>query len=150
MRDQSWFVRAAAEYHAGRPLALLFDYDGTLTPIVAHPNMAHLPDDTRVYCVESVFFLRLYWERHPEHRARLLELLQTRRLRLLGASLTTPDTVLAHPESVMRDYLLGQEWLRSIGCDAFPRTAYFPDNFGHSPALAAITREGMGAILAEA
>ena len=27
---------------AGRPLALLFDYDGTLTPIVRHPSLARL------------------------------------------------------------------------------------------------------------
>jgi len=31
----------------GRPLALLFDYDGTLTPLVAHPKLACLTAATR-------------------------------------------------------------------------------------------------------
>ena len=30
-----------------RPLVLLFDIDGTLAPIVAHPDDARIPDDTR-------------------------------------------------------------------------------------------------------
>ncbi|MBI3464340.1 MAG: trehalose-phosphatase [Planctomycetes bacterium] len=34
-------------YRAGRPLALLFDYDGTLTPIVDHPAHATLAAQTR-------------------------------------------------------------------------------------------------------
>ena len=39
--------RIAACRLAKRPLALLFDYDGTLVPIVPHPNLAILPDETR-------------------------------------------------------------------------------------------------------
>jgi hypothetical protein len=97
-------------------------------------------EPSRTFAVESVFFLKRYWERHPERRDALRALLDSGRLRLLGASLTTPDTLLPHPESVLRDYLLGQEWLRSIGCDVFPRVAYFPDNFGHSPALPSLMR----------
>ncbi len=34
-------------YHAGEKLALLFDYDGTLTPIVEHPWQAKLTPRTR-------------------------------------------------------------------------------------------------------
>ncbi len=97
-------------------------------------------EPTRVFAVESVFFLKRYWEAHPERRDELTALLASGRLRLIGASLTTPDTLLPHPESVLRDYLLGQEWLRAIGSDAFPRVAYFPDNFGHSPALPSLMR----------
>jgi trehalose-phosphatase len=42
-----WVGRVVTEYRAGRPLALLFDYDGTLTPVVAHPSLAALPPATR-------------------------------------------------------------------------------------------------------
>lgn len=42
-----WVGRAADAYHRGRPLALLFDFDGTLTPIVRHPSLAFLPPSTR-------------------------------------------------------------------------------------------------------
>ena len=34
--------RLTAAYHRGERLVLVFDYDGTLTPLVAHPSLAHL------------------------------------------------------------------------------------------------------------
>ena len=36
-----------AEQRHGRPLALFLDYDGTLTPVVARPELAVLPEDMR-------------------------------------------------------------------------------------------------------
>jgi trehalose 6-phosphate phosphatase len=39
--------RLLGAHRAGRPLALLFDYDGTLVPIVQHPALAKLPPGTR-------------------------------------------------------------------------------------------------------
>ena len=36
-----------AAYHSGEKLVLLFDYDGTLTPIVDHPWQAKLTPHTR-------------------------------------------------------------------------------------------------------
>jgi hypothetical protein len=126
--DTNW-LRTSEEYFTERIEPI---FDAIFKELRAEP--------TRVFAIESVFFLKLYWERHPERRDELLQLLEERRLRLLGASLTTPDTLLPHPESVLRDYLIGQEWLRSIGCSLFPRVAYFPDNFGHSPALPSLMR----------
>jgi trehalose-phosphatase len=34
--------KLAAAYHSGQRLALVFDYDGTLTPLADHPRLAHL------------------------------------------------------------------------------------------------------------
>jgi trehalose 6-phosphate phosphatase len=46
-QDTDWMDRIADEYvERRRPLALLFDYDGTLTPLVQHPSLARLPLDT--------------------------------------------------------------------------------------------------------
>jgi trehalose-phosphatase len=42
-----WCDSVAEQYHGGRPLALPFDYDGTLTPIVHHPSLARLCEQTR-------------------------------------------------------------------------------------------------------
>jgi trehalose-phosphatase len=39
--------KLAAAYHTGSRLALLFDYDGTLTPIVASPSLAALDQAMR-------------------------------------------------------------------------------------------------------
>jgi trehalose-phosphatase len=44
--------RLLAAYCAGRALALLFDYDGTLVPIVAHPALATLPAESRALLEE--------------------------------------------------------------------------------------------------
>lgn len=92
-------------------------------------------EPSRVFAVESVFFLRMYWERRPEHRELVRKLVAEGRLRLTGTGITTPDTLLPPEEAILRDYLLGQQWLRSVELDAMPRLAYLPDCFGHSPAL---------------
>jgi trehalose 6-phosphate phosphatase len=47
IHDDEWCEPVRAAYLAGRPLALLFDYDGTLTPIVAHPSLAVLDESLR-------------------------------------------------------------------------------------------------------
>ena len=47
MPAHAWATAVTAGYHAGRPLTLLFDYDGTLSPIAAHPALAVLPPATR-------------------------------------------------------------------------------------------------------
>jgi len=39
--------RLAAVYRRGQRLVLAFDYDGTLTPLVAHPSLAHLDPISR-------------------------------------------------------------------------------------------------------
>jgi hypothetical protein len=101
----------------------------------------------RVFSIESVFFLKLYWERRPHRREQLHRLLHGGRLRLLGASLTTPDTLLPNTETILRDYLLGQQWLHENAIALRPRVAYFPDNFGHSPALPTLMRAlGIGGV----
>ena len=97
-------------------------------------------DPRRVYSVECMFFLRLYWERHPEQHAAIRELVNARRLRLTGSGVTTADTLLPGPEAILRDLLLGQEWLRRNGMMQEPRLAYFTDSFGCSPALPSLLR----------
>ncbi|WP_458012283.1 glycoside hydrolase family 38 N-terminal domain-containing protein [Candidatus Solincola sp.] len=89
----------------------------------------------RVYSLESVFFLRLYWERNPENRETIREWVNSGRIRLSGSGINTPDTILPPLEALFRDYLHGQEWLRENGMVQEPRLAYLPDNFGNSPNL---------------
>lgn len=91
--DTNW-LRTSDEY-----------FDERLRPIFLAVLKALEQDPRRVYCVESVFFLKIFWERHPEERARLRTLTERRQLRVLTS-----------------------------------RTAYFPDNFGHSPHLPSLMR----------
>jgi hypothetical protein len=115
-------------------------FDARVAPIFVAVLAALEQDPKRVYCVESVFFLKLFWERRPEERGRLRALFDSRQLRILTSSFTTPDTLLPHIEAILRDFLLGQAWLRDHGLSTVPRTAYFPDNFGHSPHLPSLMR----------
>ena len=115
-------------------------FDERLRPIFSAILKALEQDPSRVYCIESVFFLKLFWERHPEEQERLRSLLERRQLRVLTSSFTTPDTLLPHPEAILRDFHLGQQWLHAQGLSSVPRTAYFPDNFGHSPHLPSLMR----------
>jgi hypothetical protein len=114
-----------------------------------------LSEPRRVYSVECVFFLRKYWERCPERHDDIRRLVNEGRLRLTSSGVTTPDTLLPGTEAILRDFLIGQDWLRANRMTQEPRVAYFADSFGHSPAvpsllnaagfdLAAITRiDGM-------
>lgn len=126
--DTNW-LRTSEEYFRDH-------IDGIFDAIFA----ALARDPRRVFAIESVFFLKLYWERRPHRRELLRELLTSRRLRLLSASITTPDTLLPPTESIVRDFLMGQAWLEDNDISLSPATAYFPDNFGHSPALPTLMR----------
>ena len=94
----------------------------------------------RRYSVECVFFLRMYWQRNPHNHERIRELMNTGRLWMTSSGVTTADTLLPGEEALLRDFLLGQEWLRSIGVNQEPRTAYFTDSFGCTPALPSLLR----------
>jgi hypothetical protein len=103
-------------------------------------------DERRVYSVECAFFLRMFLESRPSKRDAVVELVNQRRMRLMGSAVTTPDTIVPPTEAILRDYLLGQEWMRSLGMSQVPEVAYFPDSFGHSPALPSLLRAaGMNA-----
>jgi len=94
-----------------------------------------LREPRRVYSIECIFFLRLYWDRQPEQCETVRSLVNEGRLRLTSSGVTTADTLLPSAEAILRDLLLGQEWLRAQGMTPEPRLAYFTDSFGCSPAL---------------
>jgi len=97
-----------------------------------------LKEQKRIYSVECVFFLRMYWEQRPQQQNIIRTLVNEGRLRLTNSGVTTADTLLPDLEAILRDLLVGQEWLRANGMTQEPHVAYFPDSFGHSPALPSI------------
>lgn len=121
--DPNW-LQTSSEYFERfvRP-----NLDAALAELLAEPR--------RVYSVECLFFLRLYWEACPERRETVRSLVNSGRLRLTSSGVTTADTLLPRSEAILRDFLLGQEWLRANGMTPEPRLAYFPDSFGCSHAL---------------
>jgi len=115
-------------------------YQRRIQPILDRVVLELLAEPRRIFSIECLFFLRLYWQRRPEQREVLRDLLNAGRMRLTGTGITTPDTVLPDTEAILRNYLLGQEWLRRQGITVEPRLAYLPDGFGHTPALPSILR----------
>ncbi len=89
----------------------------------------------RIYSIECMFFLRMYWDRNPGQRESIRTYVNNGRLRLTSSGVTTADTLLPSTEAILRDFLLGQEWLRQNGMNQEPKLAYFSDSFGSSPAL---------------
>jgi hypothetical protein len=99
-----------------------------------------LKEPRRVYSIECVFFLRMYWDRRPEKQDAVRTLVNEGRLRLTSSGVTTADTLLPSAEAILRDLLIGQEWLRLNGMSQEPSLAHFPDSFGHSPALPSLLK----------
>lgn len=126
--DPNWLLRADQYFRCCVRPAL----DRVLDALEAQPR--------RVFSLECLFFVDRYWRARPEHRDRLRSLVNAGRLRFTGTGVTTPDTLLPDDEVLLRDLLLGQEWLRTRDLRAEPRLLYLPDSFGHSPCLPALLR----------
>ncbi len=101
---------------------------------------ALLREPRRVYSIECIFFLRMYWERRPEQQPVVRELINAGQLRLTSSGVTTTDTLLPSTEALLRDWLMGQEWLRANGMEQEPTLAYFTDSFGCTPNLPSLLR----------
>ncbi len=80
--DPNWLM-TSEEYFRFRVRRIL---DGALRELEAHPR--------RVFSIESVFFLKMYWEKRPEKRDAIRRLVNEGRFRLTGSGMTTPDTIL--------------------------------------------------------
>lgn len=64
------------------------------------------------------------------------------KLRIVGGGMTSPDNLLSHGETFIRDYLVGKTWMD--GTVGLPlRQAYLPDDFGHDSQLPVLL-EAMG------
>ncbi len=128
--DPNWLLSSDRYYRSCvRPTL-----DRALDVLAAEPR--------RVFSLECLFFVDLYWRDRPHRRPELLALVNEGRLRFTGCGVTTPDTLLPEDELLLRDLLVGQEWLRSRGMDQEPRLLYLPDSFGHSPGLPALLAAG--------
>jgi hypothetical protein len=110
-------------------------FDGFVRSNLDHAIEELQNEPRRVYSIECIFFLRLYWERCPTQQDIIRSLVNEGRLRLTSSGVTTADTLLPSAEAILRDLLIGQEWLRENGMIQEPKLAYFTDSFGCSPAL---------------
>jgi hypothetical protein len=92
----------------------------------------------------EIAFLRQYLDDNPAK----VGIFQEDRFCLLGGGITSPDNQVARSEVFIRNYLIGQEYLKSKGLEdnLFP-VVWVPDDFGHSPQLPVLAEAlGMKAI----
>ena len=88
--------------------------------------------NTYVYSICEMGFLRAFVDANPEKVAQLLSSFKT--LEILGGGITSPDNLLPHGEAFIRNYLIGNTWLKNtLGLTT--RQAWIPDDFGHDSQL---------------
>ncbi len=124
--DPNWLYTARTYYDR----FVRHNLDQAITALESEPR--------RVYSIECMFFLRMYWDERPDQRERIRTLVNTRRLRLTSSGVTTADTIVPSTEALLRDFEVGQVWLRANGMHPEPTLAYFTDSFGCTPALPSI------------
>src|SRR5271157_1630300 len=77
--DPNW-LHTSDEYFE---LRVRHTLDAALRLLEAEPR--------RIFSIECVFFLRMYWDRMPERRDELRDRINSGRIRLTGTAITTPD-----------------------------------------------------------
>lgn len=90
-----------AAYHSGEKLVLLFDYDGTLTPIVEHPWQAKLAPQTRELLAELAaqahVHVGVFSGRQLDELEQLIGLPQLSYCGVSGIEIRIDGTLLVHP-----------------------------------------------------
>lgn len=126
--DPNWMLTSKGYFH----LRVKRNLDQAIRELLREPR--------RVYSCECAFFVKMYWDNDSSCQDSVRDLLNSRRLRLMGSGVTTPDTIIPSEEALIRDYLIGQQWYLENGIDVEPDLAYFPDSFGHTPGMPALLR----------
>jgi alpha-mannosidase len=92
------------------------------------------------YSIAEVGYLQRFVDQDPQRLADLRALGAD--LRIVGGGITSPDNLLPHGESFIRDYLVGKTWVdATLGLPL--RAAWIPDDFGHDAQLP-VTLAAMG------
>lgn len=105
----------------------------------AHDLLAGSADYTYATC--EMGFLQAFGNAYPQL---LQEMVATGRLRIIGGGITSPDSLLSHGETFIRNFVVGLQWMQSVGLP-WTQCVWLPDDFGHDSQLPA-TLAAMGAI----
>ena len=101
--------------------------------IAAHLKAAVEDPDYR-FVLAEVDYLKPFRDAHPRERALLRRLIAEGRVEIVGGMYNEPNTNLTHPETTIRNAVLGMGYQRDV-LGAEPRTAWQLDVFGHDPAF---------------
>src|SRR5215470_15162082 len=130
--DWDW-LRTFSDYYE-------LQVDGIFQNAVALMTQFHAAPVHYYYSIAEIGYLQRFVSAHPE----LVESMHAvgGDLRIVGGGITSPDNLLPHGESFIRDYLVGKTWVdATLGLPL--RAAWIPDDFGHDAQLPA-TLAAMG------
>ena len=96
-------------------------------------------DENFRFNIESAAVLRTYLEKHPEKEGKIRELIACGRLDLPFTGDNIVDSNLVEGESLVRNFLYGWRYLKSLGHDG-GKMAYRRDAFGNSAQLPQILK----------
>lgn len=92
------------------------------------------------FVIEQAILLQEFWQKFPEHREKLKELVQQGRIEIAPGMYTVPDMNIPSGESLIRQILIGKRWIkRNLGVE--PRTAHIADSFGYHAQLPQIFKK---------
>jgi len=92
------------------------------------------------FLIEQVILLREFWERFPEHRAKLRELARQGRIEVAPGMFVMPDMNLINGESLISQIEVGRSWLEEkLGI--YPETCWIADCWGHHAQLPQILKK---------
>ena len=96
------------------------------------------------YSVCEMAFLRYFANTVPDSFEKMKN---SAGLRIVGGGITSPDNLLPHGETFLRNYLVGKTWMDSVGLN-WTGQIWLPDDFGHDSQLPtmlqAMGSEGVG------
>jgi len=109
-------------------------FGGTRQPADSILSMATqnlLSSSAYYYSVCEMGFLRAFANNRP---SLFNSMKNTGRLRIVGGGITSPDNLLPHGETFIRDFLVANQWLKSVKVP-WSQQVWLPDDFGHDPQL---------------
>ncbi len=117
--DREWY--APFEIFKGRLVNLI---DRLISEIKRYPEFKSFMLDGQTVVLED------YFSAKPENRGKLIELVKKGKV-LVGPWYILPDEFLVTGESMIRNFLTGQEVLKKLGVPSM-KVGYLPDMFGHN------------------
>ncbi|MBT9132779.1 MAG: Mannosylglycerate hydrolase [Firmicutes bacterium] len=82
------------------------------------------------FTVNQAIFIKYFWENYPDYQDKFRRYVQEGRIEIVGGKWVQPDLNLVSGEALVRDILLGNEWIKNtFGVES--EVAWEIDIFGH-------------------
>lgn len=109
-------------------------YEESVSKILKNAVKLLEEDEKFYYSIAEMIFLKRFWNDYPKLKEKIRKFVREGRLKIVGGGVSSPDNLLPVGEAIIMDFVQGIKWTKAeLGI--IPKTAWFPDSFGHSPSL---------------